>query len=190
MDVQQLAHRRVRPAELALSIAGQGEFDFSAVAKAALAASAVSATTAVSAGPRRLRTRGISAMAEAPANRMRPRARPMRGARTMLHVALNTMLTDRIAVHGAPLDRLPIAPRLADVLTRALVLEHPRTLIFTPCAIALLHIGALPLHIDALPFVPKLPALRTRCAIDLPPLLKTKGAAVLQTLASHFCPIA
>jgi hypothetical protein len=183
MDVQQLAHRRVRPAELALSIAGQGEFDFSAVAKAALAASAVSATTAVSAGPRRLRTQGISAMAEAPANRMRPRARPMRGARTMLHVALNTMLTDRIAVHGAPLDRLPIAPRLADVLTRALVLEHPRTLIFTPCAIALL-------HIDALPFVPKLPALRARCAIDLPPLVKTKGAAVSQALATHFCPIA
>ncbi|HEX5507688.1 MAG TPA: hypothetical protein VFX37_04215 [Pseudolabrys sp.] len=109
----------------------------------------MAATTApVSLGSWRLCTRRTgAAMAGTLADGMRTRPRLMHGSRTVLHARLNPrpMLADRMAaVHGAPLDRLPMMPCLADgVLPHTLVLSDPSAmLLLSARSIVLLRLNA------------------------------------------------
>ncbi|HET7847783.1 MAG TPA: hypothetical protein VFL51_01855 [Pseudolabrys sp.] len=93
--------------------------------------------------PRRLRTRGTGAMTDAAADGMRPR--PVHRPRPMLNARLDTraMLADRVAaVHGAPMDRLPMVRGLAGVAAGVLALHRASAIMLRLRAMPPLHVGA------------------------------------------------
>jgi hypothetical protein len=97
----------------------------------------------------------------------------MRGARRMLSVALDTraMVADRaVAVHGAPMDRLPVMHCPPRMLARSPVLRSARAVV--------------QLRLHAMALVSKHATTpRPRRAIDVLPLLMTHPRPFMQTLA-------